>query len=129
MSRIEGGTEAVPKTEYLRSEAYRRLVAKTPCRICGDEGRNQAAHPNSLSAGGSAGGKASDILCFALCSVEAFDHHRAFDQYEYCKKEDMPIYEKLWARETQDLLIAKSQEPGREAMRLRETLRAVGLVK
>ncbi len=92
-------------------------------------GQNQAAHPNSLAAGGSAGGKASDLLCFALCSVEAFDHHRSFDNYEYCSKEDMRAFEIQWAAETQAELISMSQAMGREAQRLRELLRSLGLVR
>lgn len=57
-----------PKTNYVRSEAYRRYVASQPCLGCGIEGHSQAAHPNSAKYGKGRSIKAGDQFCFPLCA-------------------------------------------------------------
>lgn len=69
----EGMTEAVEKDNPLRSEAYRRAVASLPCKVCGIEGRSQAAHANM---GKGLGIKSDDRTCFPLCH----ECHQQFDQ-------------------------------------------------
>lgn len=58
---------AVPKTEVVRSEAYRRLVAALPCARCGIEGHSQCAHSNQAADGKGMARKASDLATFPLC--------------------------------------------------------------
>lgn len=55
------------KTEYVRSEAYRRYVASHACFACGVEGWSQAAHPNQSKYGKGRSIKAGDQYCFPLC--------------------------------------------------------------
>lgn len=119
----------VTKLEIVRSKPYLKEVAKLRCFNCGAVGCSQAAHPNSLAAGGSGGGKASDILTFPLCCERARNCHREFDHYRLVPKADMPGVEERWAAETQMTLILLSQEPGKEAAALRRVLVAVGLVR
>lgn len=52
------------KVKPVRSESYRRWVAKFPCFGCGIEGYSQAAHPNY---GKGLGAKTSDLDVFPLC--------------------------------------------------------------
>lgn len=56
------------KTEYVRSEAYRRYVASRACFACGIEGWSQAAHPNQAKYGKGRGIKSGDQHCFPLCA-------------------------------------------------------------
>ena len=73
---------AQPKTEAVRSEPYRRLVAAMPCKACGIQGYSQAAH---LPPDGK-GVKRDDRLIFPLCCKrigitgchEDYDHYRMF---------------------------------------------------
>lgn len=127
----EGMAKPVPKLEIVRSQPYLAAVARLRCINCGWEGASQAAHPNSLEAGGSGGGKASDTLTFPLCCERggAPNCHREFDQYRLVSKADMPEFERRWAALTQERLIAKSLEPGREARMLRNLLMKLGLVR
>lgn len=130
MKRVGGEAVSVPKEpKPVRSEAYRRWTTRLTCRHCSLEGHCQAAHPNSLAAGGSAGGKASDLLCFPLCSVSGNDCHRKFDQYELCPKDEMPLYEVTWCASTQRALIHWSMHTGGEAARLRALLVKLGVAR
>lgn len=52
-----------PKSNPVRSEAYRRLVAQLPCIMCGIEGFSQCAHGPTLGRGI----KCSDLNTFPLC--------------------------------------------------------------
>lgn len=126
---VVGFAGSVPKTEYVRSKPYREATAKLACRNCGVQGFSQAAHPNSDSSGAAGGKKASDLFVFPLCHVGANDCHRRFDHYELCSKAEMPFLEIQWLASTQAELMALSQEPGKEAQRLRDLLRSLGLVR
>lgn len=53
-----------PKTDYVRSEPYRRLVASLPCWRCGVVGYSQAAHADE---GKGERIKACDLTCYPLC--------------------------------------------------------------
>ena len=57
-------TVPVPKGRYVRSEAYRRLVAALPCAHCGIEGHSQAAHTDM---GKGLSLKACDLTCYPAC--------------------------------------------------------------
>lgn len=71
---------AIPKTEFVRSEAYRKLVAAMPCAHCGIAGHSQHAHANE---GKGKNLKTHDIDGFPLCcdrpGIEGC--HPKFDQY------------------------------------------------
>jgi hypothetical protein len=56
-----------PKRAYVRSEAYRRLVASMPCIHCGIEGYSQAAHSDAGADGKGGGIKADDDTCYPAC--------------------------------------------------------------
>ena len=56
-----------PKFSYVRSDGYRRFVARQGCFSCGIEGYSQAAHPNQAKYGKGRSIKASDAYCFPLC--------------------------------------------------------------
>lgn len=58
-------TVAVPKGQYVRSEAYRRLVAALPCAHCKRAGPSQAAHADE---GKGLSLKADDRTCYPLCA-------------------------------------------------------------
>jgi hypothetical protein len=94
----------VPKREYVRSEAYRRLVAALNCCACDVAGHSQAAHPNSPAAGKGLGIKADDRLCFPLCGASGNDCHRAFDQGAMFDKDTRRRMEAAWAERTQRVL-------------------------
>jgi len=72
---------SIPKTEPVRSEAYRRLVAALPCAACGIEGRSQHAHTN---AGKAKGIKNCDLDAMPLCADQpgSVGCHSLFDQYK-----------------------------------------------
>jgi hypothetical protein len=53
-----------PKSNHLRSDTYRRLVAAMPCARCGAVGRSQAAHADE---GKGLGIKTDDRTCYPLC--------------------------------------------------------------
>lgn len=116
---------SVEKTMYVRSKQYLKWVASLPCMNCFASNASQAAHPNSLEAGGSMGGKASDILAFPLCCERANSCHQKFDTYKLVKKADMPEVEKRWHAQTVDALILKSHEDHK----LRALLVKLGLVR
>lgn len=54
-----------PKSNPVRDEGYRRLVAALDCAHCGRPGPSQAAHGDE---GKGMGIKASDLTCFPLCA-------------------------------------------------------------
>lgn len=117
------------KEKPVRSKPYLMCVAGLNCISCGWVGASQAAHPNSLAAGGSMGGKACDLLTFPLCCERGKNCHFRFDNYLLVTKQDMPEIERRWAGETQLALVLKSHEPGREAEKLRALLRKHGFVR
>lgn len=60
--------DAVPKREYVRSEALMRAYRLIPCQHCGrDDGTVCGAHPNTAAAGKGGAIKADDNLCASLC--------------------------------------------------------------
>jgi hypothetical protein len=94
LRRADGNARLVvmPKSEPVRSEAYRRLVAMLPCDLCGVSGYSQAAHPNT---GKGAGLKTDDRECFPLCCVRPGEPgcHARFDQGALMSKEQRRAYE------------------------------------
>lgn len=84
---------AAPKLLPVRSEAYRRTVAKLSCVHCGRLGC-QCAHSNT---GKGMGIKASDLDTFPLCPA----CHHAFDQGALFTKEQRREIEPQWVRATQ----------------------------
>ena len=79
-TRADGAHEAEPKTEALRSEPYRRLVAALPCAYCGKQDRSQHAHTN---AGKGKAIKNDDRDAMPLCAdqPDSVGCHRLFDLY------------------------------------------------
>ena len=99
-----------PKAEFVRCEAYRRLVAAMPCKACGIQGYSQAAHPNT---GKGAGIKTDDRECFALCcdrpGVQGC--HPKFDQGALYPKLVRQALEPAWSADTRRYLIARDLWP------------------
>ena len=100
---------ATPKTEVIRSEAYRRLVAAMPCKHCGTEGYSQAAH---LPPDGK-GVKQDDRLIFPLCCarVGVPGCHADYDQYRLFNHESAMIFGMHWAVEVMDEIQASGEWP------------------
>lgn len=71
---------SIAKTEPVRSEAYRRLVAAMPCANCGRVGHSQHAHTN---AGKAKGMKNDDRDAMPLCADDygLLGCHSRFDRY------------------------------------------------
>ncbi len=91
---------AIPKTEPVRSEAYRRLVAALPCIHCGLQGRSQHAHTN---AGKAKGMKNDDRDAMPLCAdgYGLLGCHSRFDRYTlFPKREDHRAMGAQWAEQT-----------------------------
>lgn len=107
---IKSQPVATPKQDVVRSEAYRRLVAGLPCKICGVSGYSQAAHPNTGKGGGI---KTDDRLCFALCcdrpGVQGC--HPKFDQGALFGREVRRALEIRWTQETQDEILRNGDWP------------------
>lgn len=99
-----------PKENAIVSEAYRRLVAAMPCKVCGIQGFSQAAHPNT---GKGQGIKTDDRLCFALCcdrpGVQGC--HPKFDQGAMYPRHVRRLLEPAWAADTQRQIQARGQWP------------------
>lgn len=89
-----------PKSQPVRSEAYRRLVASLPCCICGIAGHSQAAHG---STGKGMGIKACDITLFPACAARpgVTGCHAALDQGAMFSKAVRHQLEPVWAADTQ----------------------------
>ena len=88
-----------PKSQPVRSTAYRRIVASLPCVICGIAGQSQAAHG---SGAGTAvckgmGLKSCDLTCFAACVT----CHHQLDQHALFTKAVRHQLEPVWAADTQ----------------------------
>lgn len=88
-----------PKSQPVRSEAYRRAVASLPCVICGIAGQSQAAHG---SGAGTAvckgmGIKSCDLTCAPFC----VPHHQQLDQGAMFSKAVRHALEPVWAADTQ----------------------------
>lgn len=100
---------SIPKSQPVRSEAYRRLVAALPCCICGIAGQSQAAHG---SGAGTAvckgmGLKSCDLTCFPAC----VPHHQQLDQGALFSKAVRHQLEPVWAADTQRKIHAMGKWP------------------
>lgn len=98
-----------PKSQPVRSEAYRRAVASLPCVICGIAGQSQAAHG---SGAGTAvckgmGIKSCDLTCAPFC----VPHHQQLDQGAMFSKAVRHQLEPAWAADTQRKIHAMGKWP------------------
>lgn len=98
-----------PKSQPVRNEAYRRLVAALPCVICGIAGQSQAAHG---SGAGTAvckgmGIKSCDLTCAPFC----VPHHQQLDQGAMFSKTVRHALEPVWAADTQRRIHAMGKWP------------------
>lgn len=102
-------TEAAPKTEIVRHEGYRRLVAQMPCIACGC-GPCQAAHPNTDKGMAM---KTDDRLCFPLCGPQPGRPgcHALFDQGAMFSKAARREIEPAWGADTRRRITANGQWP------------------
>lgn len=109
VTRADGAGVAQPKTEAVRSEAYRRLVAAFPCKACGIQGYSQAAH---LPPDGK-GLKQDDRLIFALCCDRPGQEgcHPQFDQYRMFSREVAMTVSMGWAADTMRAIEAAGNWP------------------
>lgn len=107
--RCDGMEVAQPKTEVIRSEPYRRLVAAMPCKACGIQGYSQAAH---LPPDGK-GVKQDDRLIFALCCTRPgiTGCHVEFDQYRMFTHEVALTVGMCWAMDTMRAIEAAGNWP------------------
>lgn len=99
-----------PKSQPVRSTAYRRIVASLPCVICGITGQSQAAHG---SGAGTAvckgmGLKSCDLTCFPACALRC---HPALDQHALFSKAARRQLEPVWAADTQRRIHAMGKWP------------------
>ncbi len=100
---------SIPKSQPVRSEAYRRAVASLACFACGIQGHSQAAH---LPPDGK-GLKQCDLLTFPLCCVRMGipGCHQDYDQYRMFNKRDAVIVGRAWAADTQRKIHAMGKWP------------------
>lgn len=108
-----GGTvsgDAVEKQGAVVSEAYRRLVAALPCKVCGIAGISQAAHPNTNKG---AGLKTDDRECFPLCCDQPgrVGCHPKFDQGALFTKAVRRELEPVWGADTRRAIKAAGTWP------------------
>lgn len=83
----------IQKSNPLRSERHRRLVASLPCASCKIEGQSQSAHSNF---GKGMGIKACDSQTFPLCPR----CHHLLDQSGAMRKEIRRAFEKRLVDDT-----------------------------
>jgi hypothetical protein len=100
---------ARPKQDLYRSEPYRRLVAKMPCKACGIQDYSQAAHAHMLGGGI----KADDRETFALCCAREgiAGCHADFDQYRLFPKDRARVVGAAWAADTRRYIEARGKWP------------------
>ena len=100
---------SVPKSQPVRSEAYRRAVAALPCVICGVHGFTQAAHGSGAGTATCKGMgiKSCDLNCFAAC-VRC---HHELDQHALFTKAVRHQLEPAWAADTQRKIHAMGKWP------------------
>lgn len=92
---------SIPKSQPVRSAAYRRVVASLPCCICGVPGYSQAAHGSD---GKGMGIKACDLktLFPACCDRPGVRGcHGRLDQGALFSKAVRHQLEPVWAGDTQ----------------------------
>lgn len=109
MAHCAAAGQSQPKTEIVRSEAYRRLVAAMPCIACGC-GPCQAAHPNTDKGMAM---KTDDRLCFPLCGPQPGRPgcHALFDQGAMFSKAARRAIEPAWGADTRRRILANQQWP------------------
>ena len=90
---------SIPKSQPVRSAAYRRVVASLPCVICGVPGYSQAAHGSGVGTAvcKGMGLKSCDLTCFAACVT----CHHQLDQHALFTKAARHQLEPVWAADTQ----------------------------
>lgn len=105
-------SEAIPKADPVRSEAYRRLVASMGCIHCGKQGRSQHAHTNE---GKGKAMKNDDRDAMPLCADEPGLQgcHAAFDQYILLDGGRAAHVEqgRIWAAMTRETIAASGLWP------------------
>ena len=108
-ARADGMSQAIPKSNPVRSEAYRRLVAALPCIYCGIEGYSQAAH---LPPDGK-GIKQDDRLTFPLCCARPgiTGCHADYDQYRINTRHGSVFQGLIWAQQTAEKIKRAGQWP------------------
>lgn len=91
---------SIPKSQPVRSAAYRRIVASLPCCICGVPGYSQAAHGSD---GKGMGIKATDMEIFPACADRPGIRgcHSRLDQGAMFTKAARHALEPAWAADTQ----------------------------
>lgn len=94
-----------PKSEPVRSTAYRRLVACHPCVNCGIENYSQCAHGPALGRGM----KACDLFTFPLCHEFGNGCHVKFDRYELGDADWRREKALEWAAQTQAAVLGMKQ--------------------
>lgn len=106
---------AAPKSQPVRHEGYRRLVAAGPCCWCGIAGYSQAAHANE---GKGMGTKTDDRTAFALCAAHPGHDgkldpgcHELFDAGGVLSKAARRLLEQTWGRQTRLLIRARGLWP------------------
>lgn len=90
---------AVPKTELVRDESYRRLVASLPCVVCGVFGFSQCAHRDE---GKGMASKQDDRESYPACCTRPGElgcHHRIGTAREFPKAVRREL-ELLWCAGT-----------------------------
>lgn len=90
----------VPKSQPLRSEPYRRLVASLPCVLCGIVGYSNACHSDDSSKGG--GLKSGDETCYPGCVSRPgiVGCHERIGTLRELRKDQRRELEALWANQT-----------------------------
>jgi hypothetical protein len=95
-----------PKHAYVRSEAYRRLVAAMPCIHCGIEGYSQAAHSDAGADGKGGAIKADDDTCYPACAprIGVPGCHWLIGSSNHFPRELKRSIERLYAQHTRETL-------------------------
>ena len=102
---------SIPKSQPVRSAAYRRVVASLPCVICGVPGYSQAAHESD---GKGMGIKACDLktLFPACCDRPGVRGcHSRLDQGALFSKAARHALEPVWAADTHRRIHAMGKWP------------------
>jgi hypothetical protein len=107
---IDTAAVPVPKSQPVRSESYRRLVAALPCIHCGIEGFSNHAHANT---GKGVATKVCDLFAFPLCVDRpgVMGCHSMFDQHALFAKPARRVIEQEWARRTVRFIVAAGHWP------------------
>lgn len=103
-----------PKSNPVRSEAYRRLVAALPCINCWIAGHSQCAHGPTLGGGI----KCDDRMSFPLCAAHdgVVGCHALFDQYKLGDADWRREQADKWAAQTRQWIAASGTWPARLPM-------------